>query len=85
MKRQIYPTSFWQHPDGCKVRVLHLFPISWDNTFLADIKLNDESVTQIVSDMKRTVIRLPNSTLKYTAMQIGIGNLSRQEMTFHTP
>ena len=48
MKRQIYPTSFWQHPDGCKVRVLHLFPISWDNTFLADIDLNDESITQVV-------------------------------------
>ena len=31
--------------------------------------------------MKRTVTRLPNSTLKFTAMQTGIGNLGRQEMT----
>lgn len=48
MKRLIHSTSFWQHPDGGKVRGLYLSLILWDNTFLADIDLNDESITQVV-------------------------------------
>ena len=40
--------SFWQHPDGSKVRILYLSPISWDNTLMADIDLNDESITQVI-------------------------------------
>ena len=39
--------SFWQHSDGNKVRVLYLSPVSWDNTLMADIDLNGESITQV--------------------------------------
>ena len=40
--------SFWQYPAGSKIRVLYLFSVSWDNTFMADIDLNDESITQVI-------------------------------------
>ena len=40
--------SFWQHPDGNKVRVLYLSPVSWDNTLMADIDLNNESISQVI-------------------------------------
>lgn len=39
--------SFWQHPEGNKVRVLYLSPVSWDNTLMADIDLNNESIAQV--------------------------------------
>lgn len=40
--------SFWQHPDGNKVRILYLSPVSWDNTLMADIDLNNESISQVI-------------------------------------
>lgn len=72
--------SFWQHPDGNKVRILYLSPVSWDNTLMADIDLNDESITQVVG-YEENLTRLPNSTLKYIAMQIYIESSGIQGMT----
>lgn len=50
MERQIYPTSFWQCPNGHTVRVLYNSPTSWNNTMIADINLGTSEVDLILGN-----------------------------------